>query len=142
MSASELRPIPGWDEPKPGSKVEVLLAAPADDLRIPKFNTNWKPPKMECPRPNAGAVLTKTEQKQERLREEIATEHGKPTPAGQVAAGDVGTEPEEVEPDAYVFCRTGEIILVGLEPDEEGRITIPADLVNSIKRQIAWSPAR
>lgn len=49
---------------------------------------------------------------------------------------------DEVAPDAFYSCRTGEIILVGLEPDEEGRITIPADLVSLIKRQITWSLAR
>lgn len=52
------------------------------------------------------------------------------------------TPEEDVEPDAYISCRTGEIVLVGIEPDEEGRITIPPDLVQAIKRQIAWSPAR
>jgi hypothetical protein len=46
------------------------------------------------------------------------------------------------EPDAYVSCRTGEIVLVGLQPDEQGRITIPVDLVTLIKRQIVWSLAR
>lgn len=50
-------------------------------------------------------------------------------------------EPEEaVEPDAYVSCRTGEIVLVGLDPDEEGRVTIPADLVMAIRRLTAWAP--
>lgn len=49
---------------------------------------------------------------------------------------------EETQPDAYISCRTGEIVLVGCPVDEEGRVTIPADLVQSIKRQIAWSPAR
>lgn len=51
-------------------------------------------------------------------------------------------EDEAVEPDAFYSCRSGEIILVGLEPDEEGRITIPAELVTLIKRQITWSPGR
>jgi hypothetical protein len=48
---------------------------------------------------------------------------------------------EEAETDAYVSCRTGEIVIVGIEPDEDGRVTIPSDLVALIKRQIAWSPA-
>jgi len=51
-------------------------------------------------------------------------------------------EQEAVVPDAFVSCRTGAIVLVGIVPDEEGLITIPADLVAQIKRQIAWSPAQ
>lgn len=49
---------------------------------------------------------------------------------------------EEIEPDAFVSCRTGEIVIVGIDPDDEGRITLPADLVRLIKRQIAWSPVQ
>lgn len=49
---------------------------------------------------------------------------------------------EDDEPDAFISCRTGEVVLVGLDPDEEGRITIPADLVTAIRSRLAWSPLR
>jgi hypothetical protein len=78
-----------------------------------------------------------------------ATAPPKPAPAAadasipEAAGADPQPEGEEDDgPDAFISCRTGQIVLVGLEPDEEGRVTIPADLVNLIKRHIAWSPAR
>jgi hypothetical protein len=49
---------------------------------------------------------------------------------------------EDDQPDAFISCRTGQIVLVGLQPDASGRITVPADLVAQIKRQLAWSPMR
>lgn len=58
-------------------------------------------------------------------------------------ASDVpGGEGDAFQPDAFISCRTGEIVLVGIEPDEEGRVTIPADLVELLRRQLAWSPTR
>lgn len=60
----------------------------------------------------------------------------------EAAGAEVETGQEDDGPDAFISCRTGQIVLVGIEPDEEGRVTIPADLVAQIKRQLAWSPMR
>lgn len=63
-------------------------------------------------------------------------------PLKEAEAGDLvdAEVEEEVVPDAFISCRTGEIVLVGLEPDPEGRVTIPADLVELIAaRQAARS---
>lgn len=50
-------------------------------------------------------------------------------------------EEEAEEPDAWVSCRTGAIVVTGVPQEEDGSFILPADLVQSIKRQIAWSPA-
>ncbi len=67
-----------------------------------------------------------------------------PLPAAEASIPEEGAgeeaEEETVEPDAFYSCRTGEIVLVGLEMDEDGRVTIPADLVLNIRRAVAWAP--
>lgn len=59
-----------------------------------------------------------------------AAEEPEPEPEDEQAAG-----------DAYVNVRTGELVIVGLAPDDEGRVTVPPDLVSAIRRQIAWMAA-
>lgn len=66
--------------------------------------------------------------------EELEELHGDPDAEPQEE------EAEEVEPNAFLSCATGEIILVGCEIDEEGRVTVPASLVEVIRRRIAWLP--
>jgi hypothetical protein len=54
------------------------------------------------------------------------------------AHAEVQAEAEEAAvPDAFISCRTGEIVLVGIVPDEEGRVTIPEDLANLIAARYA-----
>lgn len=78
------------------------------------------------------------------VREEAGTDDGRVLVVEPESPADEEerVEEEATEPDAFLSARTGEYILVGLEPDEEGRITIPADLVNLMRRQLAWSAAR
>lgn len=62
-------------------------------------------------------------------------------------SGETGDEPleevgeEAAEPDAFISCRTGEIVLIGCPVDDEGRVTVPADLVMAIRRKVAWMPS-
>lgn len=122
----------------------------------------WRPPTMTPPRGTSAPIpsLTAAPSPQPHRLDaalavaavppQIATRPPEPAPVvadasileGASADVDEGEdEAQAVEPDAFVSCRTGEIVIVGIDPDEEGRITLPADLVALIKRQIAWSPA-
>jgi hypothetical protein len=125
------------------------VAAAQADARAPKADPTWRPPAMTPPR-GTSAPTESVEKTVQPAPAPIATRPPEPAPAladasitdGVAAEVDEqGEVAEEAETDAYVSCRTGEIVIVGIDPDEDGRITIPADLVALIKRQIAWSPA-
>lgn len=63
-------------------------------------------------------------------------------PEAEEPVEELAAEEEEAEePDAWVSCRTGTIVVTGVPQEEDGSFILPADLVQSIKRQIAWSPA-
>lgn len=156
------RPANWSDGPRairaPAYSPEEIAAAKAD-ARAPKEDPTWKPPQMTPPRGTSAPVpsLAPTASPERPARLDaalsfvptpIATRAPEPEPVvsdastTEQAGAEVDEAPaEEIEPDAFVSCRTGEIVIVGIDPDEEGRITLPADLVQLIKRQIAWSPA-
>lgn len=63
-----------------------------------------------------------------------------PQHSGLTIELDAEPQADPVEPDAFISCRTGSITIVGIDPDEEGRVEIPPELVQRIKRYIAWGP--
>lgn len=63
------------------------------------------------------------------------------TPVPPVETAEENDE-EAVEPNAFVDIGTGDVILVGCEVDEDGRVTVPSELVRKIVGRMAWSPIR
>lgn len=59
----------------------------------------------------------------------------------EVVPGIDGDEDAE-QPDAWLSCRTGAIVLTGVTSDEDGSITLEPDLVAQIKRVLTWMPLR
>jgi hypothetical protein len=48
------------------------------------------------------------------------------------------------EPDPIRWCHwdDGDIVIYGLQENEDGSHTIPASVVQALKNRLAWSPAR
>lgn len=126
---------PGSEQPR-----KTLAApAPAPALEIPTFLPATTPAPAVWTAPPCPIEITEPV-----CRPAPSTAECREIPIEEIDQHDIGAdeEAEAAEPDAFVSCRTGEIVLIGLEPDEEGRVVIPADLVSLIKRQIAWSAPR
>lgn len=123
--------------PRPGSDVRHVnppapTPAPASDEIDPRFAAAHYGHDLHVgERPGDGMVVTGPQM--------VVAETAAPP------AEEPDEEPavEEVaeEPDAWVSCRTGAIVVTGVPQEEDDSFILPADLVQSIKRQIAWSPA-
>jgi DNA-binding transcriptional ArsR family regulator len=48
-------------------------------------------------------------------------------------------DPEDIR---WTIWDDGDLVIYGLEPNTDGSHTIPAKVLDSIKRRIAWSPAQ
>lgn len=142
-------------------------AGPVADTRVPQIDPSWSPPKMIATRPGSEPAPRRAPPSQV-AAPALTPAPTAPPPAVTPAPAPIDPPPappavveepaadevveaaaaesehldEAVEADAYISCRTGEIVLVGLEPDDDGRVTVPADLVQLLKQHLAWSPAR
>lgn len=137
------------------------------ELTVPTLST-WKPPRMEAPRagsderlptrapgsppapsaaaPSAGAPVPPP-------AEPASAPAPEPSPAPSVAepepvAGAAGDEVEQAEeedqvtPNAFVDIGSGDVILIGCDVDEDGRVTVPSQLVRRIVGRMAWTSLR
>jgi hypothetical protein len=123
--------------PRPGSDVRhVNPPAPASQEIDPRFaEAHYGHDLYVGERPGDGMVVTGPVEATF-TSEELEQLHGET---------DAQPEEEEAEvveePDAWVSCRTGTIVVTGVPQEEDGSFILPAELVQRIKRQIAWSPA-
>lgn len=135
---------------------------PPDDLRIPKFGA-FVPPQMECTRagagqPVGGVVLADAMRNfPERVAKEVdlsklcrgctrgeCWDKGCQDPAQREAAPALadasipegGREGDELDAefDVWLSGRTGELLLVGVQADEEGRVTLTEKQTDFVRR--------
>lgn len=133
------------------------------ELSIPKFGS-YCPPQMTPPRgahtevravskPPAGMCTGCSRAEcwdhgcQKAVEAAAVPNPPAPPPAPAVAPPDEPQEQEQPQPedaeadpfDCWLSGTTGELLLIGLEPDEDGRITLTREQVATVRGLVAWA---
>lgn len=120
---------------------EVITPAPLNTYRAeppvptPAPTPGPAPAPTSAPTPAPQVTIVNNLPERIQVREEIE-------PSGGRVLALESEDEERVEPNAFVDIGSGDVILVGCEIDEDGRVTVPSELVRKIIGRMAWSPLR
>jgi hypothetical protein len=125
-----------------GSRSQAEIDAARSDVRAPKFDGPWTPPRMVAPRP--GSDIAHVAEKPQELPSPPAAPAPAPVKASIPEGAGAETEEaakeqeEAVEFNAALWL-DGDLVIYGAIETEDGGVLIKKDQLDKLKRLITWS---